>query len=125
MRVLRRPIACIVLAQYLVACYTMPVEPKTTVAGKETIRVTVTSAADTVVWQVGRPWIRNDTLGGAAAACRQGCESAGARWPVPVSEVVDVQSVHDHSGKVVAAVFLAALVAGILAMGDAMADLGR
>jgi hypothetical protein len=95
------------------------------VAGKETIRVTVASAADTLVWQVGQPWIRNDTLGGAAAACREGCESPGARWPVPVSEVVEVQSVHDHSGKVVAAIFLAALVAGIVALGDAMADLRR
>lgn len=124
MQRVRRPIVCILLVWYLAACYTTPIEPKTAVQGRKTIQVTVAADADTLVWHVSSPWIRNDTLGGVAAACQQGCQSPSAQWPVPMSEVVEVSDLHDISGKVSLTVLLLGVLAGTVALMAAMRNVG-
>jgi len=125
MRLLRRPIACALLVWYLPACaYSTRIEPATAVAGRKSALVTVASGADTLVWQVAQPWIRNDTLGGVAAACQKGCPPQDARWPVPLSEVVEVRAVPpDVSGKATAAVLGTALLVGLVVLAAAVSDL--
>ena len=125
MHLLHRPIACALLVWYLHACaYSTQIEPTTAVAGRKSALVTVASGADTVVWQVAQPWIRNDTLGGVAAACQTGCPPQDARWPVPLSEVVEVRTVPpDVSGKATAVVLGTALLVGLVVLAAAVSDL--
>ena len=93
----------------------------TAVNGRESALVTVVSGADALVWQVGHPWVRSDTLGGAAATCQEGCESRGSSWPVLVSEVVEVRALPtDVFGKTLGIAFAAALV---IALGAAVASM--
>lgn len=93
----RRPIAYLLLCWYLPACAsaqyrgTVPIEPTTDVAGLKSAFVAVAAGTDTLVWQVSNPRVRNDSLVGRAAACKEGCGSPSLHWPVALSEVVEVR----------------------------------
>ena len=109
MRMLRRPIAYLLLVLYVPACTsyrTTNLAPQEAVADEGTVVVTVTNGAGTETLSLKQPWVRNDTVGGIPCRpdrYRQYRCASDENWAVPVSLVVEMQTKRVSTGRTVLA----------------------
>jgi hypothetical protein len=84
MRLLRRPIAFLLLVWFLPACSTYrttDLTPQEAVAGQKIVRVVATPEDEAI--ELNAPWVRADSIGGIT--------STGSDWSAPLSSVNEVK----------------------------------